>query len=126
MNSMKAVGIDIVEIKRIENDLDRYNERFISRILSSKEQEMYNLRSDKIQFLAGRFAAKEAVIKCLAEILQNRPPYVEMQILSNESGQPVLVCGELLKTKLDNLKFYISISHEKNYATAIAVLTEVK
>lgn len=122
---MKAVGIDIVEIKRIEKDIKKYNKRFISRILGFEEQKIYNSRTDKIHFLAGRFAAKEAVIKCLAGILPNRPPYTDIQILSNDSGQPIFVCEEVLKKNLKNLKFYISISHEKNYATAVAVLTEV-
>jgi holo-[acyl-carrier protein] synthase len=123
---MKAVGIDIVEIKRIEKDLEKYDERFIDRILGNKERDIYDKRSDKIQFLAGRFAAKEAVIKCLAGILTDRPPYAELQILNNDSGQPIFEYDVNLKTKLENLNFHISISHERKYATAVAVLTEVK
>jgi holo-[acyl-carrier protein] synthase len=123
---LKAVGIDIVELKRVEKDLETFNDKFVKRILGDKEQEIYDNRSDKVQFLAGRFAAKEAVIKCLAGVLTDRPPYIELQIINNDSGQPNFVCGESLKTKLKNLSFHISISHERNYAAAVAVLTEVK
>lgn len=100
------IGIDIVEIERIH-----LNERFIKRVLSMKEIEILSSRSDKKQFVAGRFAAKEAFLKANRKGIFDIP-LVEIEVLNNEDGSPYIVYQN---TRYEN----VSIAHEKSYAVAV-------
>lgn len=77
------IGIDIVKIDRF-NDV---NERFEEKYLSQSEQDELSLREDKTQYLAGRFAGKEAYIKAVGKKLID---YREIEILNDETGRPHL------------------------------------
>ncbi len=121
---VRAVGLDLVEIARIERDLQEYGERFLHRILSEKERELYERRQDKAAFFAGRFAAKEAVIKALGAYLQERPPYHDIQILPDAAGIPTLTLPPEIERHTGGAKCFLSITHEKNYAAAVAVFSE--
>ncbi len=123
---MKSIGIDIVEIERIAADIKRFGDRFIRRVLSEREFEQYNSRSDKQFFLAGRFAAKEAVIKALGYFLTDRPSLNSLVIVNDKMGQPKLILPDDLAKILHGVNCLISISHEKKYATAVAAFVEGK
>ncbi len=122
---IRAVGIDIVEIARIRKDIDRYGERFIQRILGPDEAELINKRADREIFLAGRFAAKEALVKALVDTLEDRPLLAHLQIVNNASGRPIFKAPNHLEENLEKCKIHISISHERNYAVAVAIVEEV-
>lgn len=119
----ESIGIDLVETNRIRSILKKYSTRFADRILGKSELAAYAQRGDKVNFLAGRFAAKEAVIKSLGRFIEKRPAYHEIEIVNDETGNPCLnfsgPAGEILRHK----KCLISISHEKHYATAVAIIT---
>ena len=123
---VKSIGLDIVEVARIEKDIEKFGDNFIKRILSDIEYQIYLNRNDKAQFLAGRFAAKEAVIKGLGVYLTEKPSYNELQIIKSETGEPKLTLPVFLAEKLDNVNCLISITHEKKYAAAVAVFLEEK
>lgn len=107
---MQEVGIDIVELCRVEKP----KPGFINHVLAPEEIEIYNSYNEvrKKEFLGGRFACKEAIIKCLSQI--EIPNMNEIVILNNDKGKPIA------KYKDYNLK--VSISHEREYAVAIACL----
>lgn len=107
---MREVGIDIVELDRVANVSDG----FIKHVLSDDEIKIYNDLTDtrKIEYLGGRFATKEAIIKCLSDI--EIPNMNDISILNRENGKPYVVYKDY--------NFSISISHEKHYAVAIAIL----
>lgn len=96
------IGCDIVEIKRFKKNLNG----FVRKILSDAEQIEYDKSPNKIQYIAGRWAAKEAIFK--ASKIKNAI------VLNNSDGSPYV---------FDDSKIKISISHEKNYAIAVAILT---
>ena len=121
---VNSIGLDLVEIARIEADLSRFGERFTGRILGTEELEMYSRRRDKTLFLAGRFAAKEAVIKALGYYLQDRPPLHEIQIINDPAGQPQLKLPEHILRNLPRHRCLLSITHEKHYAAAMALFEE--
>jgi holo-[acyl-carrier protein] synthase len=121
---IRAVGLDIVEIARIKKDVVQYGDRFLNRILGQEELALYDQRQDKDLFLAGRFAAKEAIIKTLATTFTHKPPLTELQIINDPGGQPLFKGSEEIQKKLANTRFHLSISHEKNYAAAVAILVE--
>lgn len=121
---IKSVGIDIVRTKRIEKDIEKFGERFLDKILGPNEKELADTRTDSAQFIAGRFAAKEAIIKCLGVLTDQRPAFSSLEIINNDQGQPILEAGGELAQLLAPYSIHLSISHEKKYAAAVAVLEE--
>ena len=119
-----AIGLDIVEVDRISQDIGRYGDSFVRRILSVKERESFLSRADRELFLAGRFACKEAVIKALGFRLKSRPSYIDLEIINNDTGLPVLNLPEDIQQELGLAQVMISITHEKSYAAAVALITE--
>jgi len=112
---LKGIGTDIVSIERVRN-LNR-QEDFAKRILSDEELFVYvNFTNDtrRVEYLAGRFAAKEAMSKI--GILRRRgASFTDFIIINDETGAP-----RLLKPKIDGL--HLSISHDTDYAVAFVVL----
>ncbi|MBD3258499.1 holo-[acyl-carrier-protein] synthase [candidate division GN15 bacterium] len=121
--AVESIGVDVVEVARMEADIERYGDRFLQRILSDAEQSVLAERVDKAVFLAGRFAGKEAVIKALGRFLSDRPPYAEIEITNDPSGQPVVVLSDVVRDMLGGASILISISHEKSYAVAMVVIS---
>jgi holo-[acyl-carrier protein] synthase len=121
-----SLGIDIIEVARVKKNVERYGHRFVGRILGTKELPIYDRRYDKAVFLAGRFAAKEAVIKALGTYLTEKPPLTAIQVTNDHSGEPRLHLSADVESKLGDVRCMISITHEKNYAAAIAVIEEEK
>lgn len=121
---VKSIGLDLTEIERIDRDLRKYGERFSRKILGPSELELFLKKRNKAQFLAGRFAAKEAVIKALGYYLTDRPPLTEIQIVNDATGQPQLQLSERILNKIPGHRSLISITHDKHYAAAVAVFEE--
>ena len=111
---IKGIGIDIVELDRIEASLAK-GDRFINRILTQKEKErFFELKNHRrqIEFVAGRFAAKEACAKALGTGIGSLS-FQHIQVLNQETGAPMIkVAG------YENDTFLLSISHSKDYAIA--------
>jgi holo-[acyl-carrier protein] synthase len=105
-----GIGIDIVFIPRLHD-----KDTLAKRILSEAEWAQYILRKDKDQFLAGRFAAKEAYFKARHQGLGNIPMR-DVSILNEPSGAPVL--------SHDGKTYPVSISHDGDYAIAIVHIEE--
>ena len=123
---MKSIGLDIVSTERIRRAYAQHGDRFSRRILGDRELEIFDRRVDKVEFLAGRFAAKEAVIKALGRFLENRPETASLQILNDDSGQPYVLFPLDVSARLGGHQCLISISHEKTNTAAVAVIVEDK
>lgn len=118
-------GIDIVETARIRKLVDDHGERFLERVFTPLEQE-YCARNSKRRFehLAGRFAAKEAVLKVLGTGWRGGIAWTDVEIRPEPSGQPkVHLTGESLRiaTRLGISRWHVSISHIETHATASAI-----
>lgn len=114
-----GTGIDLVELERIESALAR-QERFYERVLTTKEQELF-LRLPKhrqIEFLAGRFAAKEAFSKALGTGIGKEISFQDIEVLPNQLNKPVI------QSKKFKGNIHLSISHSRDYAIAQIVLEE--
>jgi len=121
---MHSVGLDIVQVERIERNLIRFGKRLVRRLLGPVEQQRFASASNTAQFLAGRFAAKEAVIKGLGQYTNRRPPFAQLQIVNDATGQPRLLITDELRAILGGHQCLISITHEKTMAAAVAVFSE--
>jgi holo-[acyl-carrier protein] synthase len=121
---IEALGIDLIEIERIKKARDRWGKRFLQRVYTPRELEYCLKKRYPENSLAGRFAAKEAVMKALGTGLSMGVSWKEIEILNNRRGKPeVSVCGKT-KEILGKRKILISISHTKENAIAQAVIIE--
>ena len=115
-----AVGIDIIEIARIQRALDDFGERFLRRIYTEREREWYRGRVNE---LAARFAAKEATSKALGTgIVGIR--WQEMEVLPNRRGKPVLILHGRAAERARQLgltSFSVSLTHSRTDAMAFVV-----
>ncbi len=119
-----GIGTDIVEIERLSKAVERHGERFTGYILTDSELAEAKQRGDSIQFIAGRWAAKEAVSKALGCGLGGNCAWRDIEIIGNPNGAPqVTLSGAGLETmrKHGINKIFISISHERGHAIAMAV-----
>lgn len=117
---MLAVGIDIIEVVRIENSLERLGQRFLDRIFTAQEQNYCDGKSER---LAGRFAVKEAVGKALG-IGIGDVRWREIEIVNDQLGRPELVLHGDAKSLADRLGYHtwsISMSHSEANAVGMAV-----
>ncbi len=115
---MQHIGVDIVEISRIKNAVDRWGDGFLERVYTRPELELY---SKNLSSLAARFSGKEAVIKALD---CRSIGLKEIEILSDASGKPnVRLYGRAQHQAegigLDGIS--ISLSHCREYAVACAI-----
>ncbi len=107
---IKGVGVDIVKISRIKYMVNRYGERFLKRIYSDRELAYAKRYKMPFERLAGKFAAKEAIIKAKG----SSTPFNKIEILNKKNGMPY--------TNIKNIK--VSISHESEFAIAFAIYEE--
>lgn len=108
---MLGIGIDLVENKRI---VACFSNEFVNQILTENEKLVYLQKkgNKKIEFLCGRFAAKEAIIKAVSGF--ENPHMLEIEIKNNNNGMPIVI--------FKNYNILLSISHEKKYTIAEAIL----
>ena len=117
------VGIDIIEIKRIEDALAQHGDNFLNKILTPLEKEYCLGFKNPVASIAGRFAAKEACAKALGTGLGEFLAWKDMEISHKPSGRPLLTLSEKAQQYFDSPSLSLSISHCKQYATAIVIRT---
>ncbi|MCA0972797.1 holo-ACP synthase [Halobacillus litoralis] len=114
---IKGIGIDLIELDRINQSIKR-SSRFVQRILTPKEQERFHTLKEKRQteFVAGRFAAKEAFAKSVGTGI-GTISFQDIEILPDELGAPTMrVRG------FEEYKIWVSISHSSTQAVAQVVV----
>jgi holo-[acyl-carrier protein] synthase len=119
-----AHGIDLVDCPRIEQMIQRHGERFIKRVFTAAEQSYARANKNDVEKLAGRFAAKEAILKLMGTGWRGRIAWTDIEIINNAAGQPeVTLSGEVKKIaeKLSIKHISVSITHTANFAIASAV-----
>jgi holo-[acyl-carrier protein] synthase len=112
------VGADVIEINRIEGALKRFP-GFAGRILTKAELQVAASRRDPTSFVAGRFAAKEAISKALGGGFG----WQEVEILPDGDGAPVVMLSGKARDAGDGVELCLSISHSRTVATAVAIAT---
>ncbi len=116
---MQYIGVDIIEITRIDKLIKRWGKTFLQRVFTPSELEFYN----SVPSLAARFAAKEAVLKALGAC-DKGISWQEIEILAELNGKPSVNLMGKAKLHADESaisKINISLSHSKEYAVAFVV-----
>ena len=119
-----AHGIDLVDFGRIEQMVSRHGQRFLDRVFTEREQSEAESLHNKVQRLAGRFAAKEAILKLLGTGWRGKIAWTDMEITNNALGGPDVKLGGEVK-RIAGVAgiggITLSITHTANFAIASAV-----
>jgi len=117
-------GIDLVDFPRIEQMIERHGDRFVDRVFTAAEQAYARANRNTIEKYAGRFAAKEAVLKLIGTGWRGRIAWTDIEVTNNSAGRPqVTLSGEVkeIAERLRIQQISISITHTANFAIASAV-----
>lgn len=115
-----SCGTDIIEIERVKQSIEKYEDKFKENIFTKGEVEYCEShKTQKYQHYAARFAAKEAIFKAISKKLDYNYSWTDFEILNSDKGKPEV----FLKTKIQEIESIdISISHCKDYAVAMVVV----
>jgi len=120
-----GIGTDLVSVKRIEDALFRYGDRFLHRILSEAEVAEYAQSSHPARFMAKRFAAKEAFSKAWGTGIGEAVGWHDVSVAHDSHGKPLIATSATLAEKFLTEKIvaaHISLSDENDHALAFVVL----
>ena len=119
-----GTGIDIIEVDRIKNSIQKYSYHFKKKIFTQKEIDYCHSQADPAKHFAARFTVKEAVLKCFGTGMTGGILWKDIEVDKLNSGQPVLNLygnGKELFNQLNLKHIHISITHDKTYAVAHAI-----
>ncbi|TQV75380.1 holo-ACP synthase [Aliikangiella marina] len=123
--SIFGIGIDLCEIERIEESLERHGERFARKVLNSNELEIMAKQKFKARYLAKRFAAKEAFAKAMGTGIADGLILPDIEVYSDQAGKPhIRLHGKAAEklNELGDMVVHLSISDEKETAIAQVVI----
>lgn len=119
-----GVGVDIVEVARIQKMLDREQDAFLARVFTAQERDYCLKRGQPAESLAARFAAKEALMKVLGTGWGEGVGFQQVEVVRDDRGNPGLeLTGEAatVATKLGIHRLHVSLSHTNDHAVALVV-----
>ena len=118
-----GIGIDIVKIARLEAAMERNSKAFLQRVYTPAE---IVEAQGRLEYLSGRWAAKEAAAKALGCGIGGECSFTDIEISDAPEGAPSLKCtapiAERLAERYSDLRWHVSISHERDYAVAMVIL----
>jgi holo-[acyl-carrier protein] synthase len=120
-----GIGIDIIEVSRIQSSYEKFGGRFLNRILRPGEIAYCLSFRKPAPHLAARFAAKEAVSKAFGTGFGAQLGWQDIEVLRNASGQPSILlheAGQLLLQQRSARLVHVSLTHTEIYASAVAIL----
>ncbi len=120
-----GVGIDVVEIKRLERAIERFGDRFLQRVFCFNEIETCLKKTDPYPGLSARFAAKEAFSKALGTGFRNGLRLTDICVKQDQLGAPYLFlkgAAQRFLNKMGISKVHVSLSHERSFAVSVVIL----
>ncbi len=123
--TIKGIGIDLAQIGRMRQVVEKWDERFLRRVFTEEEIAYCRRRRDPIPHLAARFAAKEATLKALGTGLSMGVSWHEMEVRRERGQAPTMVlsgrCRDIAVAK-GGRHVLLSLTHDGDYALAQAML----
>ncbi len=124
--SIVGIGLDLVRISRVEAMARRWQDRFLQRVYTEDERRASVSRPSPYAYLAGRFAAKEAMLKALGTGWSAGVSWQDIQVLNEVAGRPVATvrgrAGAMVQ-QAGATRIHVSLSHDGDYAMAEVILT---
>jgi len=122
-----GIGIDLVEVDRLKRLVEKFGERFLTRVFTKKEINYCQSKSNSFQHFAVRFAAKEALLKAIGTGLRGGITWLEMEISNDKLGKPTILCHGKCYDILQKLQAndpILSLSHTEHYGIAVVILEQ--
>ena len=117
-------GVDVIECPRVQKLLEEHGDRFLKRVFTDHELDYCHKHKESTQHLAGRFAAKEAVLKALGTGMRGRMKWTDVEIANDDLGKPeITLSGESADVAEQKgvCRVLVSISHTREHAVASAI-----
>ena len=124
-----GIGVDIIDNKRIKDSIK--STQFKNRIYSSNELKQSHFIKNKTNYFSKRFAAKEAFAKALGTGFRMNLNFKDIEIMNDKKGKPYFVTNQKIKNivqknfKIKKFNCFLSLSDEKNYSTAFAIIQSI-
>jgi holo-[acyl-carrier protein] synthase len=121
-----GIGVDLIEIDRIKQAIERNGQRFVDRVYTKTEQE-YCAQRPSFACYAARFTAKEAFLKALGTGLRKGMRWQDIEVYTDELGKPHVQLYGYLEERAKQEKFervHLSLSHSSAYAIAQVVIEQ--
>ena len=115
-----SIGVDLIEIDRLRKIINRYGQKFLTRIYTENEIDYCSRFRDQASY-AARFAAKEAVFKATGLGLRGDMSWKDVEIINDENGKPVVRLYGKTARMMGKFKLHLSLSHSRGMAIAMVV-----
>ena len=122
---VRGIGVDIIEIKRIQKSIDDLGDHFVQKIFTAREVAYCTAKPNAVQHFAARFAAKEALSKAIAIGWSGEFRWKDVEVMNEPSGNPILAFHGTMKEMLSRCSVFVSLSHSDNHVVAIVVIEEM-
>ena len=119
---IEGVGVDVVEIRRLQRAIDQWGNFFLHKIFTDRELAYAQSKKNPLPHIAARFAVKEAVAKALSTGWSGGFRWKDVEVENNPSGKPSVVLNGQVKDLLKGSRILVSISHSENVVVAFAVI----
>ncbi len=122
---IQGIGIDLVENERIEKIISKWGQKFLQRVFSENEINYCGRHIQSSLHYGARFAAKEAFLKALGIGLGRGVKLREIEVVHDDQGKPDLTLHGEANLQIEQrqiTRIHLSLTHTKNYATAIVIL----
>ena len=119
---IKGIGIDVVEIKRMQRAIDEWGSVFLNKVFTLQELSYARSRKNTTHHIAARFAVKEAVAKALATGWSGGFRWKDIEVKNDSSGKPSVLLYGHVKELLKDSRVLVSISHSESVVVAMAII----
>ncbi|MGQ9819080.1 MAG: holo-ACP synthase [Candidatus Kapaibacteriales bacterium] len=122
---IRGIGIDLIEVDRVQKAIENYGDRFLKRVFTETEiRYCETFKESKYVHYAARFAVKEAFSKAIGTGLTNGFKFNSIGTRNEANGFPIVELYDNLKEKYNSYRIIVSISHIINLALAVVIIEE--
>ncbi len=122
-NVKNSIGIDLVEVSKIQASHKRFGRRFLAKVLTKGEMAYCRKKKNFYQSVSARFAAKEALKKALSVYWAKPISWQEVEVVTGENKVPHLALSPRLRKILKGKQVALSLSHTENFAIAVVLIS---
>jgi holo-[acyl-carrier protein] synthase len=121
---VRGIGIDIIEIHRLQRSIETIGSRFLEKIFTPTEIAYCDAKAHRYQHYAARFAAKEAMSKALSIGWTGEFRWKDVEITNELSGQPRVTLHGTLRSRLEGATVMLSMSHSESHVVAMVLIED--